>query len=157
MKKFMKILAPTDLSELCCSGLRYALELAREQSAEIVVLHVIPVSEGWFSSREENGPVRDLMAKEQVALDQFLQDHFSESLNLVEIRQKIEVGTPSSNIVEMAEREEVDLIVMSTHGRTGLKHMLMGSVTEKVIARAHCPVLSIPALAHRKEDAAKAA
>jgi len=157
MKKFMKILAPTDLSKLSCSGLRYALELAREQSAEILVLYVIAVSEEWFSRREEHGPVRDLIAREQGALDQFLQEHFSDSLNLVEIRQKIEVGTPYSNIVEMAEREKVDLIVMSTHGRTGLKHMLLGSVTEKVIARAHCPVLSIPALGHSQEDAAKAA
>jgi len=48
------------------------------------------------------------------------------------------------------------LIVMSTHGRTGLDHMLMGSVTEKVVARAPCPVLSIPAMS-RKKDSAKAA
>lgn len=156
MKKITKILAPTDLSDLSCLGIRYALELAREQSAEIIVLHVIPIGEDWLSTREESTPVRDLMSKERVALDQFLQQKFADFINLVELRQRVEVGAPHANIVELAEREGADLIVISTHGRTGLDHMLMGSVTEKVVARAPCPVLSIPAMS-RKKAAAKAA
>jgi nucleotide-binding universal stress UspA family protein len=156
MKKFTKIIAPTDLSELSCLGLRYALELAREQSAEIIVLHVIPIGEDWLSTREESAPVRDLMAKERAALDNFLREKFAEFFNLIELRQRVEVGGPHANIAELAEREGADLIVMSTHGRTGLEHMLMGSVTEKVVARAPCPVLSIPAMS-RKKDSAKAA
>jgi len=156
MKKFTKIIAPTDLSELSCLGLRYALELAREQSAEIIVLHVIPIGEDWLSTREESAPVRDLMAKERAALDNFLREKFAEFFNLIELRQRVEVGGPYANIAELAEREGADLIVMSTHGRTGLDHMLMGSVTEKVVARAPCPVLSIPAM-NRKKAAAKAA
>ena len=156
MKKFTKILAPTDLSELSCLGVRYALELAREQSAEIIVLHVIPISEDWLSTREQASPVRDLLAKEHAALDKFLREKFAEFFNLIELRQRVEVGAPHANVVELAEREGADLIVMSTHGRTGLDHMLMGSVTEKVVARAPCPVLSIPAM-NRKKDSAKAA
>ena len=156
MKKFTKIIAPTDLSELSLLGLRYALELAREQSAEIIVLHVIPIGEDWLSTREESAPVRDLMAKERAALDKFLREKFAEFFNLIELRQRVEVGGPYANIAELAEREGADLIVMSTHGRTGLEHMLMGSVTEKVVARAPCPVLSIPAMS-RKKDSAKAA
>jgi nucleotide-binding universal stress UspA family protein len=156
VKKFTKLLAPTDLSELSCLGLRYAFELARELSAEVIVLHVIPISEDWLSPHEEYGPVRDLMTNERAALDRFLQEKFADSFDLVEIRQRVEVGTPHSNIVESAEREGADLIVMSTHGRTGLDHMLMGSVTEKVVPRAPCPVLSIPAMS-RKKTTAKAA
>ena len=156
MKKFTKILAPTDLSELSCLGLRYALELAREQSAGITVLHVVPIGEDWVSTREESTPVRDLMAKERAALDNFLREKFAEFFNSIELRQKVEVGAPHANIAELAEREGADLIVMSTHGRTGLDHMLMGSVTEKVVARAPCPVLSIPAMS-RKKNTAKAA
>jgi len=156
MKKFTKIIAPTDLSELSCLGLRYALELAREQSAEIIVLHVIPIGEDWVSTREESTPVRDLMAKERADLDKFLREKFGEFFSLIELRQRVEVGAPHANITELAEREGADLIVMSTHGRTGLDHMLMGSVTEKVVARAPCPVLSIPAMS-RKKDTAKAA
>lgn len=156
MKKIAQILAPTDLSDLSCLGIRYALELAREQSAGIVVLHVIPIGEDWLSTREESSPVRDLMAKERAALDAFLQKKFPEFLNLVELRQRVEVGVPHANIAELAQREGADLIVMSTHGRTGLDHMLMGSVTEKVVARAPCLVLSIPAMS-RKKDTPKAA
>jgi nucleotide-binding universal stress UspA family protein len=63
---------------------------------------------------------------------------------LVEVRQVIEFGTPHKNIVEMAATENVDLIVMSTHGRTGLDHLILGSVAEKVVARAPCPVLIVP-------------
>lgn len=59
------------------------------------------------------------------------------------VHEKIELGNPDENIVEEAKKEAVDLIVISTHGRTGLSHMLMGSVTEKVVRHAPCPVLSI--------------
>jgi universal stress protein A len=100
--------------------------------------------------------VRNLLAEQQRLLDQFLRDNFAESINLVEIRQKVEVGVPHANIVDMAAREEVDMIVMSTHGRTGLRHMLLGSVTEKVVSRASCPVLVIPAI-DRKKAIAQAA
>lgn len=156
MKKFTKILAPTDLSELSCAGLRYAFELAREQSAEVIVAHIIPIGEDWLPTRADSTPVRDLIAKERVALDKFLRQNFPEFLNLIELRQKVEIGTPQINIIDMAQREGADLIVMSTHGRTGWEHMLMGSVTENVVARAPCPVLSIPAL-RLKKAAVKAA
>lgn len=144
MKKIQKILAPTDLSDLSCVGVRYALEMARELSAEVIVQHVVPVGEDWVAPRQ-SGPVRDLLANEAAALDKFLADKLGDDLNLVEIRKRVEFGAATSNIVEMAEREAVDMIIMATHGRTGLNHMLLGSVAEKVVARACCPVLVIPA------------
>ena len=156
MEKVKKILAPTDLSALSCVGVRYALEMARETSAEVIVQYVVAMGEYWFSANEKFRPVRELLAKEKSVLDKFLREKFSDGINLVEIIQKVEVGTPYGNIVEMAERERVDMIIMSTHGRTGLDHILLGSVTEKVVCRAPCPVLVIPALDRRKE-ATKAA
>jgi nucleotide-binding universal stress UspA family protein len=71
-------------------------------------------------------------------------------MNLIEIRQMVEIGVPYANIVELAEREGVDLIVMSIHGKTGFSHMLLGSVTGRVVPRAPCPVLSIPAIERKK-------
>ena len=150
MEKVKKILAPTDFSDLSRAGLRYALETARNLNAEVIVQHVIPVGEDWFSQHEELTPVRDLLPEHQRRLDKFLRDNFAECINLIEIRQKVEVGVPHANILDMAAREEVDMIVMSTHGRTGLSHMLLGSVTEKVVGRALCPVLVIPAIDRRK-------
>ena len=143
--KIRKILAPTDMSDFSCLGVRYALEMARELDAEITIYYVIPMAEDWFSGHERPGPVRDLLANEEAKLDKFLAEKFADDTKAVKIRQKVEFGAPQTSILDMAEREGADLIVMSTHGRTGLKHILLGSVTEKVVARAPCPVLAIPA------------
>jgi nucleotide-binding universal stress UspA family protein len=148
MKKIRKILAPTDLSDLSCVGVRYAMEMARDLSAEVIVLNVVPVGEDWVPPK--SGDVRELMASEVAALERFLADKLGDELNLVEIRKRVEFGAAMTNIVEMAEREKADMIVMSTHGRTGLNHILLGSVAEKVVARAACPVLVIPATDRKK-------
>ena len=142
--KIRKMLVPTDMSELSCVGVKYALEIARELSAEVIIYYVVPLGEDWFSGYEKHGPVRNLLANEEAALDKFLADKFADDIKLIKISQKVEFGAPQTSIVEMAEREGVDVIVMSTHGRTGLSHMLLGSVTEKVVGRAPCPVLAIP-------------
>ena len=61
----------------------------------------------------------------------------------VEVARRVVVGIPYRKIVEVAEEEKSDLIVMTTHGRTGLSHLVMGSVTEKIVRTAPCPVLTI--------------
>lgn len=68
----------------------------------------------------------------------------------VKVRQIVEIGVPYKRIVEKAEEEGVDMIIMSTHGRSGFDHMLIGGVTEKVVRRASCPVLSIRPPLHTK-------
>lgn len=144
MNKVTKILAPSDFSELSKAGLRYALELARDVSAEIVVYHAIDLSSEWKDRRAEVTPYHDMIEETQRALDKFLADHFADCIDLVEVRKVVEFGTPHINIVEKAAAEGADLIVMSTHGRTGVDHLLLGSVAEKVVARAPCPVLVVP-------------
>ena len=146
MSKLRKILAPTDYSDLSIAGLRHAFESAYEAGAELIVLHVVEMGDDWFSKSKNFGPVRTLIAEQKEFLDKFLRAKFGAFMNLVEVSQRVELGTAYVNIAEMAEREAVDVVMMSTHGRTGLDHLLLGSITEKVIARAHCPVLAIPAL-----------
>ena len=150
MDRIKKILAPTDFSDLSRVGLRFALDMARELNAEVIVQHVIPVGEDWFSEHREFSPVRDLLLEKEQLLDKFLRDNFADCINLLEVRQKVEVGVPQANIIDMAAREGVDMIIMSTHGRTGLSHVLLGSVTEKVVGRALCPVLVIPSIDRKK-------
>ena len=145
MSKIKKILAPTDYSDLSCVGLRRAFQTAHESGAELIVLHVIDMSSDWFGKHENLGPARTLMAEQTEFLDKFLREKFGELMSLVEVRQKVELGAAHVNIADLAGREAVDLVIMSTHGRTGLDHMLLGSVTEKVIAHAPCPVMAIPA------------
>ncbi|MDP2607008.1 MAG: universal stress protein [Deltaproteobacteria bacterium] len=140
MKKIEKILAPTDLSEISCLGLSYALELARGWGASVTVYHVADAAElANYKARSLDG----LIERHQQSLSQFLKKHFAEMLASVEIREIVEIGAPASNIVAEVEKSGYDLIVMSTHGRTGIAHMLMGSVTEQVLRNATCPVFSV--------------
>ena len=157
MARIKKILAPTDLSELSKLGLRYGLELARDESAELIVYHAIDFSADWYNGRAEYGtPKRNLLVESHRILDKFLADNFADCIDLVEVRRVVEFGAPAKNIVEAAASEGVDIIVMSTHGRTGVDRFILGSIAEKVVARAPCPVLIVPR-GGRAGAAAKAA
>lgn len=160
MEHIRKILAPTDLSELSKVGIRYALNLAKALGAEVIVYHVVDFDEltefgeelkGGATAGSRPPPAGYVLEKYDRALARFLNVHFADLILSVRIRQKIELGKADRNIVEEALKEPADLIVISTHGRTGLSHMLIGSVTEKVVRNAPCPVLSI-----RPEHQAKA-
>ncbi|MGH7930020.1 MAG: universal stress protein [Candidatus Binatia bacterium] len=154
METVRKILAPTDLSELSCVGLRHALETGRSRGVEVIVYYVIELGDQWIRRREVTGPIHEMIGRHKRMLDSFLRDKFPDLMNLVEVQQVVELGAAAHNIVEKAKSEGVDMIVMSTHGRTGFNHLILGSVSEKVVARAPCPVLVIPA---HKRDIAKAA
>lgn len=144
MPKIKKILAPTDFSELSKLGLRYAFELARDTGAELIVYHAIDFGDEWAEPKREIAAYPDILEHSRKKLDSFLMANFADHMNLVEVRTSVEIGTPTKSIDEKATSDEVDMIVMSTHGRTGLEHIILGSVTEKVVARAPCPVLVVP-------------
>jgi universal stress protein A len=152
MEKIKKILAPTDLSKLSRPGVRHALEFARAVGAKVTVYHVISHNEllqlyngvgGGMDAGVRLRAFHHPLETSQRALNRFLKRHFSDLISVVEIEEKVEMGDPDKNIVKLAEQEESDLIVISTHGRSGLSHVLIGSVTEKVVRHAPCPVLSI--------------
>ena len=156
MDKIKKILAPTDLSDLSQTGVRYALEMAGSQGgAEVIVYHVIEYEEADPHDeifRAESFPSW-LLEDRKKFLAELLRNNTSELISKVKIRQQVEIGVPHQRIVEKAVEEGADVIVMCTHGRTGLLHMLMGSVTERVVRHASCPVLSV----RPKEEARPAA
>jgi nucleotide-binding universal stress UspA family protein len=154
MDRIKKILAPTDLSDLSCAGLRHALKMGRSLGAEVIVYYVIDLGDQWTVRRHDSGPVRDMVERHRRMLDTFLREKFPAELKGVEVRQVVELGTAAFNIVDKARAEEVDRIVVSTHGRTGLDHFLLGSVSDRVITRAPCPVLVIPARTHKLADVA---
>ena len=146
MKKIKKILAPTDLSELSQTGVRYALEMASFQGgAEVIVYHVIGYEEA--NPHDETFRAESfsswLLEDRRKFLAELLRDNYGELISKVKIHQQVEIGVPHQRIVEKAVEEGVDMIIMCTHGRTGLLHMLIGSVTEKAVRWAPCPVLSI--------------
>jgi nucleotide-binding universal stress UspA family protein len=152
MIKFKKILAPVDFSELSTSGLRHAVDLAQWQQSEVVIYHIVTVeetpfpqgNEDWVVSQTENPKLKKILEQRRKRLDAFVRATFAQGLAPGNVRQKVGIGTPYKAIVDAAVAEGADLIVMSTHGRTGLAHMLIGSVTERVLRRAPCPVLAVP-------------
>jgi universal stress protein A len=139
-----RILAPTDFSELSKQGLRSGLELAEVFGAKLLLLHVVepppyPV-EGIVPSQLGATLLHDLERQASNELAQVLSEARTSA---TEVARRVVVGIPYRKIVEVADEEQSDLIVMTTHGRTGLSHLVMGSVAEKIVRTAPCPVLTI--------------
>jgi nucleotide-binding universal stress UspA family protein len=153
MMKIKKILAPADMSSLCISGIRFALDLAQWQQSEVLIYNVLTVeetpfpqgTEEWVAKQTESPKLKKTLEQRKKMLDDFISKEFTELIGTTTVVQEVEIGTPYRRIVDKAAAESVDLIVMSTHGRTGLAHMLIGSVTERVLRRAPCPILAVPA------------
>ena len=142
MTPLKKILTPTDLSELSRTAVRYALEMGLERNAEVIVYHVVSEDGGWFGDDRLN-PASVLLPRRKELLRKFIDENFADMMGNVKVTEAVETGIPYNRIVMRAEEEHADLIVMSTHGRTGIEQVMLGSVTAKVVARAGCPVLSI--------------
>jgi nucleotide-binding universal stress UspA family protein len=143
-----KILAPTDLSELSRPAVGYALEIGLERNAEVIVYYVLSEDSDWFGKDDLLNPASVLLPRHKELLRQFVEENFADMVGKVKITEAVEAGIPYNKIIAKAEEENADLIVMSTHGRTGIERVILGSVTAKVVARAGCPVLSIRAKAN---------
>jgi nucleotide-binding universal stress UspA family protein len=149
------ILAPTDFSKASEPGVRYALEMAASVDAEVIVYHVVqsdddfpyPLGIGEVSSAYlPQHDLDELVNDRKKALESFVHDHFKDLLSQAKVSLNIDLGEAQDMILQKAEQDGIDMIVMSTHGRTGLGHILIGSITEHVVRRARCPVLSIRAI-----------
>lgn len=144
MISWNRILVPTDFSEASASAVREGVALARSSGAHMILLYV---GDGPASESETDFPLgldAELPSADRERLLQLLTpfDHGQLHPELV-----VCAGPVAHEIVRCAQEREVDLIVMGTHGRSGVQHMLLGSVTEKVIRTAPCPVLVIRAAA----------
>lgn len=148
MPTFTKILAPTDFSEDSKLALSYAITLAEKFSSEIIVVHVDqPLAPVMVS---ELNPGLDVSTMNRIAEEgrlMALKELDGATARLresgVKARGLMRVGAPFLEIINAAQGEAADLIVMGTHGRTGLAHVLMGSVAERVVNKAPCPVLTV--------------
>jgi nucleotide-binding universal stress UspA family protein len=139
------ILAPTDFSEHSEMALRYACQLAERLGAELRLLHVLseivpagpdplmmPVMPTEYYTESED--------KARESLDRLLDPAWGRPPSIV---MDVRWGSPVESIVGHALASQVDLIVIATHGRTGLSHVLLGSVAERIVREAPCPVLTI--------------
>ena len=137
-----KILYPTDFSTMGQAALDMATSLARDRGAKLLIVHVEepPMAYGggelYYGIEEPDRKELQRMLSEVVPIDAS-----------VGYEHRLLLGSPASAIVHLAEKEGVDMIVMPTHGRTGLSRLLMGSVAEEVVRKAKCPVLTVKAAA----------
>jgi nucleotide-binding universal stress UspA family protein len=138
------ILAPTDFSGYSKKAINYAFELAQTFGAKLSLLHVVELPpypiEGFVPSTMGADLLNDLERQGSAELAQVLPQAQEAK---IEVTRAVVIGSPFRKIIETAEAEKVDLIVMATHGRTGLSHLVMGSVAERVVRTAPCPVLTI--------------
>ncbi len=139
-----KVLVPIDFSDYSKSALKYAVNFAKSFNAEIILVYVVePIiyppdfSMGQIAMPSINAEW-DNRAKEE--LQKLAKSEFTSAGN---VKTVIKTGKPFVEIIETAKEENVDLIIIATHGHSGVEHILFGSTAEKVVRKAPCPVLTL--------------
>ena len=146
--KFKNILVPLDGSEYSIKALDYASIMAKGFNSKLIALYVVPSSIRYnlFLNKENaeiNFPFNQIIQVSYIEAQKWLRDITKK--RDIEIVTEVIIAEESivSEIIEFAEREKIDLIIMGTRGRTGFKKILLGSVASGVVNFAHCPVLVI--------------
>jgi nucleotide-binding universal stress UspA family protein len=155
---FQKILCPVDLSGFSLQALKLAAKIAESERASLYLLHVVdnPYDEMYMGSITQADPALLELYKTEpykraevvdatknhcaVLLKQFCHDSVT---RVAQVSYLVETGNPFETIMDVAESYKVDLIVLATHGRTGIKRLVIGNVAEKVVRHAPCPVLTV--------------
>ena len=139
-----KILVPQDFSEYSLHALKYAVTFAEIFKSELIVLHIVEpiVYPADFSFGQVSIPAmeEEIRKHSEEQLTDLVAEEIPSGIKAIPI---IRIGKPFIEIVEVAKTENTDLIVISSHGRTGMDHVLFGSTADKVVRKAPCPVLTI--------------
>jgi nucleotide-binding universal stress UspA family protein len=145
-RPFHKILVPVDFSEHSQLAVQTAADFSHDYLAPMTLVHVyLPEAyalPGGFVFMSEHQVDR---AFEELQKYLAAQKRAAEDAGALEVRTRVMTGAPAGEVCELAEDEEFDLIVMGTHGRSGLSHLLLGSTAERVVRYAPCPVLTVHA------------
>lgn len=145
MIELHRILVPTDFSKFSRIALTYASDFADKFAADLYLLHVVQDLAVFIPDMITVAPppaptIEQMTRAVHDAFDRLVKDN---QLERFPIHREVREGTPFYEIVRYAKETHIDLIIMGTHGHTGLTHMLLGSVTEKVVRKAPCPVLTV--------------
>jgi nucleotide-binding universal stress UspA family protein len=138
-----RILVPVDFSAQADAAFEYALDLARKLDAQLTLLHVFQVPAFAFPDASVPLPAQTLIEVQNASRTQLAKLEARAREVQVAASSLLREGAPFVEIVRTARSESADLIVMGTHGRTGLRHALMGSTAEKVVRKAPCAVLVV--------------
>ena len=152
MIQLNRILVPTDFSEFSKPAMDHGCAIAARFAAQLHLLHVVPdpamlVPEAAAFSVESMQAQTDAMVAESVeALKKLPTDGWDDGQPIV---RDVRIGTAFMEIIEYAREKDIDLIVIGSHGRSGLMHILMGSVAERIVRKAPCPVLTVKPKGHQ--------
>ncbi|HUX15286.1 MAG TPA: universal stress protein, partial [Phycisphaerae bacterium] len=141
MIRLTKLLVPTDFSEDSEQAARYAVELAKRFQAEIHCIHVVDIPADLLSTSDYymTGPSEQFIDQIREESKKNLEGFAEKNLEGAQVQTAFLEGSPFVEIIRYARDQQIDLVVIATHGRTGLKHVLFGSVAEKVVRKAPCP------------------
>jgi nucleotide-binding universal stress UspA family protein len=138
------ILFPTDFSNGARAAMDHAISLAKDYKAKLILLYVIQdisIAEWYIPSSISAGElVEDMQKSAWQEMDKWIAEV---SLQVKDVEKMVVRGVPFVEIIRTAKERNADLIVIGTHGRTGIDHMLFGSTAEKVVRKAACPVLTV--------------
>jgi nucleotide-binding universal stress UspA family protein len=140
--KPQRILVPVDFSDSSARALQYAAERAAESSGSLIIVHVVPADYGWLGIGRDESRDLDRSLQRQAAdrLRAFANKHVGDNMTAdLEVR----IGQPAEEIIAAANESKCDSIVMSTRGLTGLDRYLLGSVADRVVRLAPCPVVLV--------------
>ncbi|NWG02835.1 MAG: universal stress protein [Syntrophaceae bacterium] len=146
---FKKILFCTDFSENSDWAFKYALNLARTYQAKLLILHVIPPDPVYLYPDQlyaylPEERIEEYEVSEKEKADRELNSYYIQRMNgFKDYKVIFKKGVAFYEIIQTAREESIDLIVMGTHGRTGLDHILFGSTAEKVVRKSPYPVLTV--------------
>ncbi len=148
-ENFKRILVTTDFSEAGDHAIGHAFRMAADHAAEVLLLHVLeavvapnPLYAHYYPTELLSPEIR---ARAEADARQALSERVPKSGSLTEVAYRIVVvhGLPAEEIIHTAQTHQADLVVISTHGRTGLKRFFLGSTAERVIRHVQCPVLVV--------------
>ena len=152
MIELKRILVPTDFSDFSRPALDYGCAIAARFQSELHLLHVVPdpafliPEAGAFSVEAMQAQSMEMSAQAAMQLKTLPDAAWDNGRPVV---REVRVGTIFLEIIDYARAAEIDLIVIGTHGRSGLMHVLMGSVAERIVRKSPCPVLSVKPEGHQ--------
>ena len=138
IQNLKKILAPIDFSEYSMEALRGAMELAKDLDSELHIMHVVAPHFALIDKMREQARETLMVEEAEEELARIRKDDCGNSAKVV---TQVLVGPPVPKLVEYATQQQIDLILLATHGRTGIEHLMIGSVAEKLVRAAPCSVL----------------
>ena len=139
-----KVLVPIDFSDYSKSALKYAVSFVKHFSAQLILVYVVEpvIYPPDFSMGQIAIPSVDLDMDKR-AIDELNKLAEQEIPSEIKVKSVVKTGKPFIEIIETASEQDVDLIIIATHGHTGMEHILFGSTAEKVVRKAPCPVLTL--------------